>query len=160
MAANGNHKSAFSVVPLIIDGEDVQTATTFNVTSPATGKVIHQSSSASVEDVNRAVESAQAGFKVWSSMKPMARRDLLLKAASVMEARKEELVRLQMEETGAVRFFAEFTFGLGLGFLKDFAGRVQSFEGTVPTVAQEGQSAMVIKEPYGVILGIAPWYET
>lgn len=49
---------------------------------------------------------------------------------------------------------------MGVNFLRLFAGRISSIEGTVPTVAQEGQSAVVVKEPYGVILGIAPWYET
>jgi acyl-CoA reductase-like NAD-dependent aldehyde dehydrogenase len=153
---NGRH---VSVIPLIINGEDVQTTATFDVTSPVTGNVLHQSSSASVEDAKRAAESSQAAFREWSKLKPHARQQLLLKAASVMEARKEELIQCQREETGALRGFAEFTFGLGVSFLKDWAGRILSLEGSVPTVAAPGQSAIVVKEPYGVILGIAPWYE-
>lgn len=152
--ANGHHVSA---IPLIINGEDVQTTTSFDVTSPVTGEVIYQSSSASVEDVRRAAESAQMAFREWSKLKPHARQELLFKAASIMEARKEELMQCQMKETGALRIFAEFTFGLGISFLKDWAGRILSLEGSVPTVAAPGQSAIVIKEPYGVILGIAPW---
>lgn len=155
---NGSNGTDSSVVPLIIGGKDVQTTTTFDVVSPVSGKVLHQSSSASVDDANRAAEAAQAAFQVWSKMNPIARRDLLLKAASIMESRKEELVGYQIEETGAPRMFAEFTFALGLGILKDFAGRSLSLEGTVPSVMDNGQSAIVVKEPYGVILGIAPWY--
>jgi acyl-CoA reductase-like NAD-dependent aldehyde dehydrogenase len=150
-------KSSGSTVPLIINGEDIITATKFDVVNPATGKVIHQSSSVSVEEATRAVESSQAAFREWSKFKPIARRDVLFKAIDLFVARKEELVTLVMEETGGLRGFAEFTFGLGLNFIKDFAGRLLSIEGTVPTVAEEGKSAIVVKEPYGVILGIAPW---
>jgi acyl-CoA reductase-like NAD-dependent aldehyde dehydrogenase len=146
-----------SAIPLIINGEDVHTTTTFDVTSPLTGKVIHQSSSASVDDATRAVESAQVAFREWSQLRPHARQELLFTAARIMEARKEELIRCQIEETGAPRGFADFTFGLGLSFLKDWAGRILSLEGSIPAVAAPGQSVIVVKEPYGVVLGIAPW---
>lgn len=87
MAITSNGSDS-SVVPLIIGGKDVQTTTTFDVVSPVSGNVVHQSSSASVDDANRAAEAAQAAFKVWSKMNPTVRRDLLLKAASIMESRK------------------------------------------------------------------------
>lgn len=38
------------------------------------------------------------------------------------------------------------------------AGLIQiATTSTSPVVADEGTSALVVKEPYGVILGIAPW---
>jgi acyl-CoA reductase-like NAD-dependent aldehyde dehydrogenase len=149
-----------ALIPLIIDNASVETATRFEVTNPKSGQVIYQCSSASVEEANRAVEAAQAAFHVWSNLKPTDRTELLWKAADIMLSRKEELVRYQEEETGSGGAFAASTVMMGVNFLRLFAGRISSIEGTVPTVAQEGQSAMVIKEPYGVILGIAPWYET
>ena len=144
-------------VPLIIDGQDVVTSTTFDVNSPITGKLLHKSSSASVEDANRAAASAQAAFRPWSILKPNARRDYLLEAARIMQSRREELIGYQQEETGASGPFAGVTVDAGIELLKDFAGRIKTIEGSLPTVMEEGRRGLVTKEPYGVILGIAPW---
>lgn len=149
--------AAPAVVPLIINNEYIETETKFDVISPVSSKVLHRCSAASVEDANRAAAAAQAAFPVWKKMKPSERRDLLFKAAHIMEARREELIRYQQEETGGGRLFAEITTGLGISFIRDFAGRISSVEGRAPIAAEEGQSALVYKEPYGVILGIAPW---
>lgn len=149
--------AAPAVIPLIINNENVETETKFDVTSPVSGKVVHRASAASVDDANRAADAAQAAYPAWRKLKPSDRRDILLKAADIMQARQEELIRIQQEETGASRIFAELTSMFGFTLIRDFAGRISSVEGRVPVVQEEGQSAIVYKEPYGVILGIAPW---
>ncbi|KAE8151874.1 Aldehyde/histidinol dehydrogenase [Aspergillus avenaceus] len=146
-----------AAIPLIINNESAVTKTVFNVYSPATGKVIDRCASASVDDANRAVQAAKDAFPAWSKMKPYDRRDILMRAADIMLSRREELIGYQMEETGAARPFVEKTFELGAGFIKDFAARIPSIEGSVPSVSEDGECAMVFKQPYGVILGIAPW---
>ncbi|KAF4216064.1 hypothetical protein CNMCM8980_009240 [Aspergillus fumigatiaffinis] len=156
MAANVA-KADSGVIPLIINNESVVTDNVFDIHAPATGEVLHQCAAASVDHANRAVAAAKAAFPAWSRMKPYDRRDVLMKAADIMVARSEELIKYQMEETGAGRMFAEKTCLLGAGFLKDFAARIPSIEGSVPSVTQDGECAMVFKEPYGVVLGIAPW---
>lgn len=157
VATNGDHAPA--LIPLIINNASVETAIKFDITNPRSGQVIYRCSGASVEEANHAVEAAQTAFHAWSRLKPTDRRELLWKASDIMLSRKEELIRYQKEETGSDLAFATFTVMLGVNLLKESAGQISLIEGTVPTVAQEGQSAMVIKEPYGVILGIAPWYE-
>jgi acyl-CoA reductase-like NAD-dependent aldehyde dehydrogenase len=160
IATNGNRAAAApALIPLTINNASIETAIKFDVTNPRSGQVIYRCSSASVKEANHAVEAAQTAFHVWSRLKPTDRRELLWKAADIMLSRKEELIRYQKEETGSDSAFATFTVMLGVNLLKEYAGRISLIEGTVPTVAQEGQSAMVVKEPYGVILGIAPWYE-
>ncbi|KAE8318973.1 Aldehyde/histidinol dehydrogenase [Aspergillus transmontanensis] len=155
MFANGTDSKG--VIPLIINNESLVTETVFDVHNPATGEVIDRCASASIDDVNRAVEAAKAAFPAWSKTKPYDRRDILMRAADIMLSRREELIKYQMEETGAGRMFVEKTFELGAGFIKDFAARIPSIEGSVPSVSEEGECAMVFKEPYGVVLGIAPW---
>lgn len=148
---------AASVIPLIINNESVVPERQFEVRNPATGDLVAQCASASVDDATRAVEAAKAAFPAWSKMRPYDRRDILMKGADIMLSRKEELLKYQMEETGSGRPFAEHTFMLGVNLLKDFAARIPSIEGAVPSVTQDGEGAMVFKEPYGVVLGIAPW---
>lgn len=146
-----------AVTPLIINGESVVTDVKFEVHAPATGELSGHCTGASVEDALRAADAAKAAFPAWAKTKAYDRRDILLKAAEIMASRKEELIQYQREETGAGRPFAEHTFNLGVSFIKDFAARIPTIEGVVPNVTLDGEGAMVFKEPYGVILGIAPW---
>lgn len=151
MAQNG----AKAVLPLIINNESVVNDIKFDVTGPATGDIIYQCAGASADDANRAAAAAKAAFPAWSKTSPYERRDILMKAADIMLSRKEEFIHYQMEETGAGRMFVEHTFMMGVHLIKDFAGRISTIEGRVPSAVR--QDAIVFKEPYGVILGIAPW---
>ncbi|KAJ5636600.1 uncharacterized protein N7484_009913 [Penicillium longicatenatum] len=145
------------VTPLIINGESVVTDIKFEVIAPATGDLSGYCAGASVDDAQRAVDMAQAAFPAWAKTQAYDRRDILLRAAEIMDSRKEELIAYQREETGAGRPFCEHTFNLGVSFIKDFAGRISTIEGIVPNVTRQGEGAMVYKEPYGVVLSIAPW---
>lgn len=149
---------ASHTIPLILDNQPVITTDTFDVINPNTGAVVYKCSSTSVADAVRAADSANAAFKSWAKVKPAARQDIFLKVIEIYERRKEELIGYAQEETGSSRFFTEFNWGLGLGLLKDVAGRPLSTAGTVPILRDEGRSGIVYKEPYGVILSIAPWY--
>jgi acyl-CoA reductase-like NAD-dependent aldehyde dehydrogenase len=111
-----------------------------------------------VADALTAVESAQKAFQSWKKTKPTARRDIFLEAAKIVEKRGEELGKYMMDETAASEFWGSgFNVPLAVDMLKDVAGRIPSIQGSVPIPGAEGKSAMVWKEPYGVILGIAPW---
>ncbi|OJJ48236.1 hypothetical protein ASPZODRAFT_14384 [Penicilliopsis zonata CBS 506.65] len=144
-------------IPLLINNDSVTTDTLFPVQNPATGEIIYHCTGATVAEANRAVDAAQAAFPAWRDMKAYPRRDLLMRAAELLLARKEELLAYQCEETGATRQFADINFTMGFNLLKDFAARVPTIEGTVPAVTHQSRGAMIYKEPYGVILGIVPW---
>ncbi|CAI7610107.1 unnamed protein product [Penicillium bialowiezense] len=145
-------------VPLLINGESITTPKTFPIISPYTNATIWDSSSASTEDAIRAVEAANAAFPAWSATKPTARRDILLKAADILEARLEVNAGYMRQEMGAdVGASAGFVVPLAVRMLRDIAGRITSICGSVPVVEAEGQSAIVYKEAMGVILGIVPW---
>ena len=169
MATNGsnghsNHghpsNDAFDhVVPLLINGREVTTDTTFDVTSPVTGKVIWKSSSASKRDAIKAVEAAQAAFPAWSKTKPSYRRDILIKASDIMKRRFAECVEYMDIETGSQdNMSAGFNVPSSIEQLRDVAGRIIAVTSYVPVIQDEGKSAIVYKEPYGVVFGIAPWY--
>ncbi|KAM3414784.1 hypothetical protein BST61_g9935 [Cercospora zeina] len=150
--------STGQTVPLIIDGKDVITDKTFDVVSPVQNAKSNECSSASLEHVKAAVEGAQKAFGKWRTTKPQERRDLFLRAASIMEKRKAELSQIIHEEIGADQVYQNFIIGLGVEGLKDTAGRISgACTGSVPDVIQEGMRGMILKRPYGVNLGIAPW---
>lgn len=145
-------------VPLLINGKEVTTSTTFSVTSPSSHKEIWQSSSASLEHVSSAASAAQTAFPAWAKLKPAARRTIFLKAADILEARTEELAAYMEMETGAVSAFSSgFNIPKTAEMLRDVAGRVSGIMGLIPTCEDEGTGALILKEPFGVVLGIAPW---
>lgn len=150
--------NASSTIPLLINNQSIRSDPVFEVRNPATSSVVHHCVGATVDDAESAVNAAKAAFPAWSKTSPYERRDILTRAADIMASRREELIMCQVEETGAMRIFAEKTFDMGLAFLRDVAGRIPSIEGAVPSVSEAGETALVFKEPYGVILSIAPWY--
>ncbi|GJC85086.1 salicylaldehyde dehydrogenase [Colletotrichum liriopes] len=154
---NGTSPGGDYTVPFFIDGENVIPEKTFDVVSPATGKAVHKCGSATEKDALAAVDSAARAFKSWKKTTLIQRRDIFLKTAAIMESRKEELARIMSEETGAAAGWSEFILGLGIGCIKDVGGRLVTVEGSVPATNDPNLSAIVLKEPYGVVLAIAPW---
>jgi acyl-CoA reductase-like NAD-dependent aldehyde dehydrogenase len=140
-------------VPLIINNSDVF-GEEFPVTSPLTNKPIWSATSATHQHVEDAVTSAQAAFHAWSATKPNERRDIFLKAADVMQRRKNELVGYMHQEIGAGVDMQNFIFNLSVEGLEDTAGRIAgATTGTAPHSTFKGMRALVEKVPYGVVLG-------
>ena len=159
-ATNGQtNGDAGLVVPVWINGKEEQLSSTFDAVNPATGKTIWKSASASKDDAARAVEAAQAALPAWRKTKAPHRRNIFMKAAEILESRGEEYARYMEEETGAhSSFSAGFNIPASVEMLRDVAGRlIVPVSGTLPECSEEGRSMMVLKEPYGVVFGIAPW---
>ncbi|KAK3388858.1 aldehyde dehydrogenase domain-containing protein [Sordaria brevicollis] len=144
-------------VPFFINGEEVVTPKTFEVTSPATQKVVHKCSSATDAEVQAAVKAADEAFKTWRKSHPNQRRDIFHKAVEIFEKRKEELGNYMMTETGAPRQWADFNIQTAKDLLLDVAGRCNTLEGSFPVVNDPNSGALVLQEPFGVILAVAPW---
>ncbi|KAF4949492.1 hypothetical protein FGADI_8869 [Fusarium gaditjirri] len=144
-------------VPFLINGSDHTSERAVDVVSPASGEVVHRYHSADVKDANAAVEAAAEAFKSWRKTRPSERRDLFLKAAEIMEKRRDELRKYSMSETGSDATWANFDISTGISHLKEVAGRIGTLEGAIPTVSDPNTTALVLREPYGVVVAIAPW---
>ena len=147
-----------TTVPLLINGQEITTAKTLDIFSPSTGQLLHQASCASDDNVLAAISSAQAAFASWSQTSPYTKRDIFLEAARIFESRIDEFAQIEREECGSTEYYVKsFDAALAINGLKDVAGRIGSIGGTVPILGDPARGAMVLKEPYGVVLGIAPW---
>ena len=147
------------VVPSFIGGKDEVASSTFPVTNPATGEVCWIVSSVSEGDAKRVADTAQDAFPSWAATKPHIRQAILFKAADLMEERADELATYMCTEIGSDWAAARgFIVKLSISMMRDIACRVSDVCGHVPAIEDEGQSAMVWKEPYGVVLGVVPWY--
>ncbi|KAH6889631.1 aldehyde dehydrogenase domain-containing protein [Thelonectria olida] len=158
-SANGNGESAGhgDTVPLLIDGNDVYSDDTFDVVSPGTANTVHKSSNASVTHAQNAIDAAAKAFESWNETTPSERRAILLKAADIVDKRAAEMKEYMIKETGADDAWADVNIHLGKECLLDCAGRISAIEGRVAAPADPTRGALIVKEPYGVILAIAPW---
>lgn len=145
-------------VPLWRNGEQIVTTKTQDIVSPVTDQKLYKSSAASPDDALAAVAAAEAAFPAWSRTKPGFRRDLFLRAAEELVRRKDDLFHFCSKETGSTEAYFEFDFNDALESLKSCAGLIVSVaSGSVPPMLDEERSAMVVREPYGVVVSIAPW---
>src|SRR5215471_13374302 len=130
---------------------------TFDRLNPITGECATRAAAASVEDANLAASAAAIAFPTWAEMGPSARRALLNKAADALEAKAAEFTSAMMEETGATAAWAGFNVAFAAGIVREAAAMTTQITGEIIPSDTPGLLALAIRQPVGVILGIAPW---
>ncbi len=128
------------------------------VLNPATGQTIAHAPLSTPEDVDRAVAAAKAAFESWGSTTPMERSNALLKIADAVEARAEELGRIEATNAGKpLSAFMDDEMPQLVDNLRFFAGAARNMEGKAAGEYLEGYTSWLRREPVGVVGQIAPW---
>ena len=146
-----------SIVNLIIGGAVVEGSRRFERRDPVTGDVATLATAATVAEARAAADAAAAALPAWAAMGPNARRALLTKAASALEAKADQFVDAMMGEIGSTEGWARFNLMLAAGMVREAASLTTQIQGEVIPSDKPGCLAMAVREPAGVILGIAPW---
>jgi len=142
-----------------IGGEWVDSASgeTLDVENPADGKVIARVQASGPEDVDRAANAAAAAFETWQHTTPAERSLMLLKLADAIEARADELGRLESKNAGKPVVAAIDEIPVMVDNLRFFAGAARVMEGKAANEYLAGHTSMIRREPVGVVASIAPW---
>ena len=130
---------------------------TFERRNPLDHSVATRAPAATVEDAKAAVEAAAQAFPIWSAMGPGQRRALLMKASQALEAKGEAIAAAMAAETGASGIWAGFNVHLAADMLLEAAAITTQISGEVIPSNVPGNVAMAVRQPAGVVLGIAPW---
>jgi acyl-CoA reductase-like NAD-dependent aldehyde dehydrogenase len=125
--------------------------------NPYTGEVFARIPSGKRADAKRAIDAAAAAFPSWSHTLPAERQRLFLKAADLLEKKQMEIVEILAEETGCTFGFAMFQTMFTPGLLREAAAQVHQATGEVIPSDMPGAFYMAIRQPIGVVAGIAPW---
>jgi len=125
--------------------------------NPYTGEVFARISSGKRSDVRRAIDAAMAAFPAWSHTLPAERQALFLRSAEILEKKREEIVAILADETGCTFGFAMFQAMFTPGLLREAAAQVHQINGEIIPSDLPGALHMAIRQPVGVIAGIAPW---
>ena len=146
-------------IGFIIDGaaEAAIAGATFERRDPVTGDLATRAAAAGPADVAKVVAAASAAFPAWAETGPGLRRSLLNKGADLLEARAADFARTMLEETGATAPWAAFNVHLGAGILREAAALTTQITGDVIPSDKPDVLALALRQPVGVVLGMAPW---
>lgn len=129
----------------------------FTRLNPVTGEVASSAVAMQAGEMGAIAARAAAAQPAWGAMGPNARRSVLQKAADALAAKKDEFVAAMMGEIGATAGWAMFNLGLAVSMVREAASLTTQISGEVIPSDKPGCLAMALREPVGVILGIAPW---
>ncbi len=144
----------------LIGGHWVDSASgaTLEVENPATGQVIARVPRSGAEDVDRAVKAARTAFEGgWKDSTPQDRSLALLKLADAIEARADEIGRLESRNAGKPTQAAIEEVPVVVDNLRFFAGACRVMEGKAVNEYLAGHTSMIRRDPVGVVASIAPW---
>jgi len=151
--------SRFGMQKLYIDGryQDSTGGETFPAINPANGETLAEVACATREDLDRAVEAAHKGQKLWAAMTAMQRSRILRKAVDILRERNNELAQLETLDTG--KPLSETTavdIVTGADVLEYYAGLIPAIEGQqIPL--RDSSFVYTRREPLGVVAGIGAW---
>jgi succinate-semialdehyde dehydrogenase/glutarate-semialdehyde dehydrogenase len=127
------------------------------VLNPATGEVLGELPHATLADLDRALTSAQKGFKTWSSMLPEKRSEILRKAADLLKQRGEQVTKVASMESGKVIAQSRIELHMATEVLEWYAEEGRRTYGRVLTQRQAGSRMLVIRQPIGPVAAFTPW---
>src|SRR5580700_9710099 len=132
-------------------------ARTFDRINPLTGGIASTAPAMTPGEAAEVAVRAQTVFAPWANLGPNARREMLMKAAAALTAKTDAFAEAMLSETGATRGWAMFNTALAAGMIREAAALTTQISGQVIPSDKPGCLAMALREPVGVILGIAPW---
>jgi 1-pyrroline dehydrogenase len=143
----------------LIGGEFVDAADgrTAEVINPANDKVIASVPASSAEDVDRAVNAAEKAFVEWRKTTPQDRSLMMLKIADALEAKGEELGRLESANAGKPVGVAIDEMAVCADLFRFFAGASRVMDGLAANEFAAGHTSIIRRDPIGVVASIAPW---
>ncbi len=126
--------------------------------NPSTGQVFAKAPVSNAADVDKAMKAAASAFEIWKETTPGERQKAINKIAYAIEARSEELIGIESENTGkpiAVTRAEEI--GPMLDQIRFFAGAARNLEGKSAAEYFKGHTSFIRREPIGVCAQVTPW---
>jgi betaine-aldehyde dehydrogenase len=143
-----------------INGEyrDSAEGKTAPLIDPSTGQQFAQAPVSSRPDIDDACSAARQAFEGWRDATPSERSLALLKIASAIEDRAEEIVRLECENTGKpFQLTMEEEVPPMIDQIRFMAGAARVLEGKSAGEYMSGYTSFVRREPIGVCAQVTPW---
>ncbi|MCR8868357.1 aldehyde dehydrogenase [Peribacillus frigoritolerans] len=144
---------------MFIGGEFVESSSkeTTQVVNPATEEVISEVPKGTVEDVRRAIDSAEQAQKEWAKLPAIERGQYLRAISKEIRESVDVLSRTISEEMGKTLSLAETEVHFTADYIDYMAEWARRYEGEIVQSDRPNEHIFVHKVPIGVIAGILPW---
>ncbi|HTR94759.1 MAG TPA: aldehyde dehydrogenase family protein [Trebonia sp.] len=140
-----------------IDGRWAGSTRLFDDLDPYRGTVMARVPAGTRADAARAVDAAAAAFPAWADLPPAEKQTLFLRAADIVERRRDEIAGLLAAETGCAAGFAGFQTLTAIRLLRQASNWAYLPVGEVIRSDNPGTFALALRRPLGVVAGISPW---
>ena len=126
-------------------------------TDPYSGQLLAEIAMASENDLDEAYQGAAKAQVAWEQTLPEERAAVLRRAASIVEARRDEIVNWLIRESGGIRAKADMECGFVRSFMLEMSSYPSRMDGRIIPIDEPGKESRVYKRPIGVIGVISPW---
>ncbi len=143
-----------------IDGAYVEPldGTYADLIDPSTGEVFAAAPVSGSADVEAAMKAASTAFESWRDSTPSERQRALLKLADAIEARADEFVAAESQNTGKpLGLTASEELPPAVDQIRFFAGAARVLEGKSAGEYMRDHTSYVRREPIGVCAQVTPW---
>jgi betaine-aldehyde dehydrogenase len=143
-----------------INGKSVESKSGESTTliNPATGAAFATAPKSNAADVDAAFKAADDAFAHWRDSTPSTRQRALLKIADAIEDRAEEIIAIEVENTGKpISLTTTEEVPPMVDQIRFFAGAARNLEGKSAGEYMPGMTSMIRREPVGVIGQVTPW---
>ena len=143
-----------------INGEyvDAKDGKTTAIIDPSTGKQYAEAVLSGEADVDSAMKAASAAFTSWGQTTPSERSLALYRIADAIEARAEEIVAAEVQNTGKpIALTMSEEIPPMVDQIRFFAGAARMLEGKATAEYMANMTSMIRREPVGVCAQVAPW---
>jgi lactaldehyde dehydrogenase/glycolaldehyde dehydrogenase len=127
------------------------------VLNPATEETIVTVNDGSTDDLQEALEAAEAAWRDWSTTPPSERANILRKIADILDEHKEELAELLVAEVGKPISEARGETGATSGYFRYTASLLDTLVDEVGYTPNRNENMYVRRRPHGVVGAIIPW---
>lgn len=138
-----------------IDAADGRTSALIN---PTTGQQYGDAALSGPADVDTAMQAAATAFEAWKDSTPSERSLALFRIADAVEARSEELIAREVENTGKpIGLTRSEEIPPMIDQIRFFAAAARNLDGKAAAEYMRGMTSYVRREPVGVCAQVAPW---
>jgi acyl-CoA reductase-like NAD-dependent aldehyde dehydrogenase len=152
MSESDLHIASMTEISNLVAGESVRASSgrSFEKLRPADGSLLCTVTRSDAGDVAAAVAAARAAQAGWAARTPVVRGQLVRELALALQARRDEVANIVLEETGKSRELAlgEADAAIEMGFF--VAGEGRRLYGRTTTSATPNRTVMATRRPVGV----------
>ena len=141
----------------LVNGKWLKGKARFDVTDPATGRVLASVADLTPRDTAAAIAAANAAWPAWRELTGKQRHALLLKWFNLLMENQDDLARIMTAEQGKPLPEAKGEVAYGASFVEWFAEEAKRVQGETLATSDPAKRLAVLRQPIGVCAAITPW---